>query len=195
MSVGQKTGVSLVRWTAKEFYKLLDHGFFRDGHVELIEGVIFRMPAQKNFHFLSIDLTRRALETAFGAGYWVRAQGSLDLSPYSVLDPDIAVVQGNPRDYKKDENPTNALLIVEIADTTLGYDRHRKASLYARVGIEDYWIVNLRRRQLEVRRQPAANIHPRYGFGYASLTTLGPTDVVSPLAAPQARIAVADLLP
>src|SRR4051794_14358178 len=129
MAVGQKAGVWRHLWTAKQYYKLLDHGFFQEGRVELIEGVLVHMPAQKNFHFLSIDLTRMALEAAFGAGHWVRAQASLDLSPLSIPDPDIAVVPGNPRDYKSDANPTTALLIVEVADTTLGYDRHRKASL------------------------------------------------------------------
>ena len=113
----------------------------------------------------------------------------------TVLDPDIAVVAGTPRTRDLTKQPTTALLSVEVAGTTLGYDRHRKASIYARAGIEDYWIVNLRRGQLEVRRQPVANAHPRYGFGYASLTTFGPNDTVTPLAAPNASVAVADLLP
>jgi Uma2 family endonuclease len=82
-----------------------------------------------------------------------------------------------------------------VSDTTLGYDRHRKASIYARAGIDDYWIINLGRGLLEVRRQAGPTAHPRYGFGYASLTILQATDFVTPLAAPQARIAVADLLP
>jgi Uma2 family endonuclease len=195
MSVGQKSGVTRVRWTAKQFYRLLEKGFFRGRHLELVEGVIVQMAAQKDFHLASIDLTRNALQTAFGREYWVRAQGSLDLSPWTVLDPDIAVVAGDMQSHNLNQNPTSALLVVEVAGTTLGYDRHRKASIYARAGITDYWIVNLRNRELEVRRQPAPNAHPRYGHGYASLNTLGSSDFVTPLAAPQAKIAVADLLP
>src|SRR5262249_25072776 len=80
-------------------------------------------------------------------------QGSLDLSPWSVPDPDVAVVQGSPRNASPD-NPTTALLLVEVSETTLAYDRSTKASLYARAGIADYWIVNLVDRQVGVLRNP-----------------------------------------
>jgi Uma2 family endonuclease len=125
----------------------------------------------------------------------VRVQASLDLTPNSVPDPDLAVVAGAPRTHNTNTNPTSALLIVEVSLTTLGLDRRRKGSLYARAGIADYWIVNLVDHQLEVRRSPVRDSNQRYGFGYADLTVLGPADHATPMAAPQARIAVADLLP
>src|SRR6266852_59802 len=178
------------RWTRKEFYKLLDLGFFRRERLELIEGEIVVMPAQKNLHLLSIKLTEDALNAVFGTGYWVRVQGSLDLTPYSVVDPDLAVVQGNPRDFSTESNPTTALLIVEVSQTTLRFDRGRKASLYARAGIADYWVINLADRCLEIRRNPVPDNSQHYGYGYASLTTLAATDYATPLAAPQARILV-----
>jgi Uma2 family endonuclease len=183
------------RWTAKELYKLIDMGFFRDRRVELIEGVLVVMPAPKNFHPLSVSLTQAALQAAFGPGFWVRVQAALDLSPHSDVDPDLAVVPGNPRDYNTPNNPTTALLIVEVSDTTLHLDRTRKASLYARVGISDYWIVNLVDRQLEVHRNPVPDRTQRFGFTYADVVILSGTDHVSPLAAPQSQILVADLLP
>jgi Uma2 family endonuclease len=120
---------------------------------------------------------------------------SLDLSPHSVPDPDLAVVPGTPRSYMTASNPTTALLIVEVSESTLPYDRRAKASLYAAAGIADYWIVNLVQRQLEVHRDPVADTAQPYGFRYASRSILDPADVVAPLAAPQARITVADLLP
>jgi Uma2 family endonuclease len=86
-------------------------------------------------------------------------------------------------------------LIVEVSETTLRYDRYRKASLYARVGIQDYWIVNLVHQQLEVRRRPVPDNSQRYGFAYGDRTILKPNEHVSPLAMPQAKILVADLLP
>ncbi len=182
-------------WTAEEFYLLLEQGFFLpNNHVELIEGEIIDMPAQKNLHAAALSVTQFALMAIFGKGYWVRVQASLDLSPLSVVDPDIAIIRGDPRTYTQN-NPTSALLIVEVSDTTLSYNRNSKASLYARGGIADYWIVNLVHRQLEVYRNPVTDPSQVYGFGYASRTILDPGDVISPLAAPTAQVAVADLLP
>lgn len=195
MSIGQKTGVRKYRWTAKDLYRLLDKGFFRGRRVELIEGVIYEMAAQKNLHAVSIALTDTALQAAFGPGYWVRIQASLDLSPYSVPDPDLAVVLGTPRDHVASPNPSSALLVVEVSDTTLWYDRRRKGDLYARVGIADYWIVNLVHRQLEVRRNPIADSSRRLGFRYADVTVLQPGAAIAPLAVPRSSVKVADLLP
>jgi len=82
-----------------------------------------------------------------------------------------------------------------VSDATLDFDRTRKGSLYAATGISDYWIVNLVQRQLEVYRDPVADSTEPFGFRYGSHTILHPGGVVTPLAAPQARIRVADLLP
>jgi Uma2 family endonuclease len=182
------------RWTAEEFYQLLDLGFFQDQRVELIDGEILEMASQKNFHLAGITLSADAFRIAFGPGYWVREQGSLDLSPLSIPDPDIAVVPGTARQAST-KNPTSALLITEVSDTTLSYDRGRKACLYAAAGISDYWIINLVQRQLEVYRNPVPDNSSHFGWRYADMVILGPNDFVSPLAAPHAQIAVADLLP
>src|SRR5690349_7458384 len=112
----------------------------------------------------------------------------LRFRPRSAPKPDVAVVPGGPYDYQT--TPATALLVVEVSDATLSYDRGRKASLYARAGIADYWIVDRRRRQLEIRRNPVQDSSQRYGFRYADVQTLAPTDHATPLAAPQARIAV-----
>jgi Uma2 family endonuclease len=85
--------------------------------------------------------------------------------------------------------------VVEVADTTFAFDREWKRSLYARAGISDYWVVNLMDRLLEVYRNPAPEASARYGWEYRTAQRLGPSEFVSPLAAPEARIAVADLLP
>jgi Uma2 family endonuclease len=182
-------------WTADEYYRLCELGFFLEQRVELIEGEIIHMPAQKNPHAIGITLTEDALRLAFGPGYWIRVQMSLDLSPHSVPDPDIAVLQGKPRDHLAVRNPTSALLIVEVSGTTLRYDRRTKGSLYALAAITDYWILNLVDRKLEVYRNPQPDSTQAYGYGYADRSDLGPNDHVSPLGAPQASILVADLLP
>ena len=106
----------------------------------------------------------------------------------------VAIIAGDLRDYK-DAHPTTAILIVEVAEALLAYDRTEKASLYAKAGIQDYWVLNLINRRLEVRRTPIVDPTQPFGSGYASLTILTETDFVTPLAMPQAKIAVADLLP
>jgi Uma2 family endonuclease len=183
-------------WTKELFYQALDAGCFDQHRVELIDGEILEMASQKNFHALGISFTADALRLVFGPNFWVRVQASLDLSPLSVPDPDLAVVPGSPRSYAgQTANPTTALLIVEVALTTLSYDRNRKACLYAASGIADYWILNLVDRQLEVYRNPVADAAKPFGFRYASRTDLGPAGTASPLVAPGTSIAVADLLP
>lgn len=183
-----------IRWTREEFNHLLGLGCFDRRRVELLDGEIMEMAAQTNWHLAALTLVADALRLVFGTGYWVRVQGSLDLSPYSVPDPDVAVVVGDPRNPAPN-NPTSALLIVEVSNTTLAYDRGRKRSVYAAAGIADYWIVNLVDGQLEVYRTPVPDSTQPVSFGYASTTTLLPGATVTPLAAPQARIAVADLIP
>jgi Uma2 family endonuclease len=183
------------RWTADEYYKLSEAGFFQDRRVQLIDGEIIEMPIQTNFHAAARTLTRDVLSQAFGAGFWVRELAPLDLSLYTVPDPDHAVVPGKPRDYLSRGTPTTALLVVEVSEFTLGLDRDRKGSLYAQANITDYWIVNLVQWQLEVYRNPIADPSHPVGFRYADRIILDPGDAIAPLAAPHAKVAVADLLP
>jgi Uma2 family endonuclease len=192
---GGAQGPSPRRWNAEELYRMLDLGWFQDRRVELLGGEIIEMPAQQALHPIALKLADVALCAAFGAGFWVRTQTSLNLSPHSVPDPDLAVVPGEPRDYVLIGVPTTALLVVEVSDTTLSTDRHHKGSLYAASRIADYWIVNLVARQLEVHRNPVANSTAPFGYRYADRFILDPNDTVTPLAAPQAGILVADLLP
>ncbi len=106
-------------------------------------------------------------------------------------EPDIAVVRR--ADLSLLTPPSSALLIVEVSDSTLRFDRHEKASLYARAGVEDYWILNVEGRALEVRRAPRIDGAAPYGFSYGALQTLQIGENAAPLAVPDAAIAVADL--
>jgi Uma2 family endonuclease len=108
----------------------------------------------------------------------------------------LAVVPGNKRTFiGQRDNPTTAVLIVEVSDATLWEDRTRKASLYAAAGIPDYWILNIPAGQLEIRRDPKPDATQAFGYSYSTLITLVAGEFATPLAAPSARIAVADLLP
>jgi Uma2 family endonuclease len=182
------------RWTRDEYYKMAEAGLFDGKHVELIEGLIIEMSPMRSRHRTSVVLTGDALRKVFSQGYFISTQCPLNLGEASEPEPDVAVIAGNVRDYV-DAHPTTAALIVEIAETSLAYDRTYKMSLYAKAGILDYWIVNIMDRQLEVHRNPRVDTTQPYRFGYADITILTVTDSVTPLVMPQAVIAVADLLP
>jgi Uma2 family endonuclease len=123
----------------------------------------------------------------------VRVQLPIALDDESEPEPDLAVVSGGPRDYAN--HPSRPALVVEIADSTLAFDREHKGSLYARARLPDYWIVNLVDRTLEVYREPAPDAAGQFGWAYRTALTLGPDEHVTLLAAPDARILVADFLP
>ena len=182
-------------WTRDEYYKMAATGLFdRNERVELIAGEIITITPQDSRHATAVRLAEDAFRPAFGQGYDVRAQLPLDLSLHSQPEPDIAVVVGNPRDYR-DAHPTTALLVVEVSGASLAYDRREKASLYAQADIADYWIVNLQDNLIEVYRQPSALSGQPFGYGYRTLARYLIPDTVTPLAAPRTTVAVADLLP
>src|SRR4051794_38209126 len=106
------------RWTKEEYYQACDAGLFLEKRVQMIDGDIIEMPGQNNWYALGMTFTKEALTLAFGPNYWVRVKASLDLSPFSVPDPDLAVVAGSPRSHNGPNNPTTAILIVEVARTT-----------------------------------------------------------------------------
>lgn len=182
------------RWTREEYHRMAEIGLFRNQRVELIEGEIISMAAMNSSHRTVINLADDLLRSIFGAGYFVSVQCPLALGPASEPEPDIAVIAGNIRDYTN-AHPTTAALIVEVAESSLAHDRRYKGSLYARAGILDYWIINLKRRRLEVRRRPQTDAAESFGYGYAEITLYGPNDTVSPLARPDALLQVRDLLP
>lgn len=182
------------QWTLSECYKLADLGFFNDRPVELIDGRIIEMSPIYSPHATAVTLTGEALRAAFGKEYHVREQGPIDIDESNDPLPDIAVIKGKIRDFK-DHHPNDAALLVEISQSTLKYDQTKKASLYARQGIQDYWIVNLKQRQLEIYRVPVRDSSATFWYSYANVQIFSEQDSVSPLAKPDAIIAVADLLP
>lgn len=173
-------------WTRDDYCRMAEAGLFAGQRVELIEGEILMMSPMNPAHAAALQLVARALEHAFGHGHCVRVQLPLDIDASSAPEPDIAVVPGAPRDYRS--HPTTALLVVEVSDTTLNFDRTRKRELYARAGIPEYWIVNLLNCCVEVHRSPAAG-------SYAHTASYDSTATLTALSASQAPIRVSDLLP
>ena len=124
----------------------------------------------------------------------MRVQLPLALDDDSEPEPDVSVVRGSLAQADR-TLPSRPDLVVEVAESSLTFDRREKASLYARAGVEDYWIVNLVSRVLEVLRDPVADPTAPYGWRYARTRILTGADVVFPVGAPLSRIPIADLLP
>jgi Uma2 family endonuclease len=183
------------RWTRKEYDRLVELGIVHeDEPIELVGGQMIVAEPKSSPHETALGLTADALRRAFGPRWVVREQGPIALDEESEPEPDVMVVPGQIRDYR-DAHPERAALLVEIALTSLAFDRHHKGSLYARAGVADYWIVNLVDRVVEVRRRPAPDAAADFGAGYMEVEIARPGDTLTPLAKSDARVAVDDLLP
>ena len=176
------------RWTRRQYETMVLQDIFQPGErVELIDGVIVDRSPQKSAHATAVCLVEEVLRGFFMSGHTIRTQMPLALDDASEPEPDVAVVPGKARDYAR-AHPTTAILVVEVADATLRLDRQAKQAVYARNGIAEYWIVNLKDDCLEVYRDPQ-------GDQYRSRTILRRGETVTPLTHPDGLIAVADLLP
>ncbi|MGH7335762.1 MAG: Uma2 family endonuclease [Candidatus Rokuibacteriota bacterium] len=185
----------LRRWSRVEYERLVECGFFQPGdRIELIGGQLLVAEPQNSPHATAVGLAEDALREAFGRGWVVRVEAPIALDDESEPEPDVAVVPGTRRDYRQG-HPQRPVLIVEVADTSLVADRTFKGSLYARAGVADYWIVNLVDHLVEIHRDPAPNARAAYGWAYRSVEHQGPGAVISPVALPDARVVVADILP
>ena len=181
------------RWTRARYDEAVRTGVIdEDDPVELLDGLLVVREPQSSRHAATNLLVREALQRAFRRGYHVRDHSPVALDAMSEPEPDLAVVAGRPRDYLRD-HPARPVLVVEIARTSLARDRVRKGALYARAGLGEYWIVNLRDEVLEVYRDPVRDAPAR--FRYRTVRILRRGTSVTPLTAPSARIRVAALLP
>ncbi len=181
------------RWTVDEYRKMAESGFFAGKRVELIDGEIIEMAAMGNAHQTSVVLTGDTLREAFGKNHFISVQCPFEVNEISEPEPDVAVIKGKPRDFA-DLPLTQAALIVEVADTSLKYDRSVKASIYAAAAVKEFWIVNLNDRRLEVHRKPIEDASQYLGYCYSEIKILTEADAIKPLAA-RKEVAVADLLP
>lgn len=181
------------RWTRVECARLVDLGAFQSDPVELLGGHLYVAEPPGSAHATAVGTADDALRAALPPGWIVRAQMPVDLDDESVPEPDLAVVAGTRADYRA-AHPARPVLVLEVADSSLEFDRHQKGSLYARAGIPEYWIVNLREAVLEMYRDPGQASEAPYGWRYRTTATVGREAVATPLALPTVRVAVADLL-
>lgn len=181
-----------LQWTREQYRRLGAIGLLSGLRTELIYGEIFRMSPIGWPHVVGCTRAADVLRAVFAGGGWVSGQ-----NPFAAADsdpqPDVAVIPGRVEDYA--DHPETALLVVEVADTTLDYDTTTKAELYATAGVADYWVLDVDGRRLLVFRDPAPLPAGLGATAYRTHLVLGPADTVSPLAAPAAVVRVSDLLP
>lgn len=185
------TSMHRLQFTRDQYYSIGQSGVLDDARTELIEGEIIEMAPIGPSHATATVLLPAILTEAFGSRYTVRPQLPISISnadSESEPQPDIAVAIGTWRDYTlRHPVASEVVLVVEIADSSLAYDRKIKTALYAAAGIAEYWILNIINRQLEVYREPS-------GAVYSTCLSLRIGDSVEPLSAPSKSIAIADFL-
>jgi Uma2 family endonuclease len=179
-------------FTVEDFCALFEAGILgEDDRVELIEGEILTMPPIGPPHPSGVDrLTMQLAPRLLGRAI-VRVQGSIRIGERSLPQPDVAVLRFRDDYYAgrmADAREGDVLLVVEVAASSLKYDRGIKLPLYARGGVPEVWIVAVDERVLEVYRRPAEG-------AYREATRLQAGDTAAPEAFPDVDVAVADLLP
>jgi Uma2 family endonuclease len=144
----------LRRISVDEFHRMIEAGILReDEAVQLIDGLLVAMSPQDRPHAYVIQELNRLLVRSLGDEYKVLTQLPLTLGDESEPEPDLAVVRTEDAS-SAEHHPRTALLVVEVAGDSLRFDRRAKASLYARAGIPEYWIVNLGDSAVEAYRDP-----------------------------------------
>jgi Uma2 family endonuclease len=192
LMTAKRTPPGPFRFSREQYFRLGELGFFHGKRVERIHGEIVEMSPIGWPHVVSTTKTSRLLEKLFAGIGWIN-QGNPIPTEDSDPQPDVMAVPGCIEDYT--DHPTTALLIVEVADTTLSRDTTVKAELYATANVPEYWVIDLEHRLLLVYRDPEPLPEGLGATAYRTRLTLTESDVVTPIAVPTASVKVAELLP
>lgn len=159
------------KFTIEEYHQLIDLGFFTENDkIELIRGEIIDMAPKRTPHSVCNSILFGELYKLLGNRANVRGQEPITLLRNSEPEPDVVIAR------KKDDNYLSAhpaaadiILVIEISESTLRYDRETKLSLYAEAGINNYWIVNLVDHHLEVYTKPFSSNGDKFGYRNKSI--------------------------
>lgn len=183
------------RLNVEQYHQMIRSGILTKDHpVELLEGLLVTKMPKNPQHRAATKLVQQALEAVVPAGCYVDSQEPVTMAS-SEPEPDVVVVRGNTRDYlNRHPGPQDLLLVVEVSDTTLDYDRTVKKSIYANAALPAYWIVNISDQQVEVYTDPTGHspqpdYRQRQDYGRSATLPLFIDG------AEVARLAVRDLLP
>jgi Uma2 family endonuclease len=180
------------RWTREECAALQATGLWDLKHLELVEGELINRRMGKNRpHINTLILVQAWLVRVFGEQY-LNPEAPIDVAPgdnpTNEPEPDLIVLTRPSGEFDKNPQPIELRLVVEISDSTLGFDLKTKAALYARAGIVEYWVLDIPAHRLIVHRDP------RNGL-YQSITVYRSDESVAPLAAPHSEFRVGDAFP
>jgi Uma2 family endonuclease len=147
--------------TIDDYHRMIETGIIHEGErIELISGQIFNMAAKGTRHTVATTRLLRELLALIGQRAIVRCQEPITMHDNSEPEPDIAIARWRDDEYLDSHPvPADIILVIEVADSTIGFDRNTKAPLYATAGISEYWIVNLVDNRLEVYSQPEGDIY------------------------------------
>ena len=175
------------RFTVHDYHRMGEAGILHeDDRVELIEGELLEMAAIGTRHFTCVNQLNRLLVRGVGDGAIVSPQNPARLDEYSEPQPDLTVLR--VRDYRESlPMPEDVLLLIEVSDTTLRYDRGIKLPLYARAGIREVWIVDLPGQAIERHTDPP-------GDHYRHTERVGKGEELAPLALPGLSLRVDEVL-
>ena len=170
------------------YHQMIHAGIFDEGdRVELIDGELRAMPPIKPDHAGKTNRLNRLLSQRVGDAALVSVQNPLTIRPRSEPEPDLMLLR--PReDFYEGANPTPAdtLLVIEICDSSLRYDREVKVPLYAAHGVPEVWLIDLQPRRLELYREPLSD-------GYRLLLRPDPSESVAPLLLPSLSIRASEI--
>jgi Uma2 family endonuclease len=174
--------------TVTEYHRMGEVGILGErDRVELIEGELVAMSPIGSYHQGTVNRLNHSLVQAIGERAIVSVQGTVRLDDLTEPDPDFALLMPRPDFYREAHpGPSDVLLLIEVADTSLNYDRAVKRALYARHGISELWIIDLSAGEVEVCRQPGAD-------GYAAVTRVGRDEDLEPEMLSGVRIQAATL--
>jgi Uma2 family endonuclease len=175
------------RWSVADYHQMAEAGLLDESdRVELIEGELIDMAPIGSKHAFLVDRLAELLSSGPQAGYMVRVQNPVVLGERNEPQPDIALVRrGNYID--RHPGSDDILLIVEVSDTTLEYDREVKLALYARQGIPEVWLFDVKVGDLNVHRDPVEG-------QYRLVRRPTKSETVSPDLIPAVAIALAEVL-
>jgi Uma2 family endonuclease len=179
MNVAAMTITTAKHFTIAEYHRLTEIGFFcEDDNVELINGEIFEMAAKGTPHSICETRLERQLHKLVGERATLRGQQPIILPDDSEPEPDRVIVQNRDDDYLSGHPTTgDILLLIEIADSSLSYDKEVKLPVYADAGIAHYWIFNLGRDCLECYSEPYQTM--KGDFSYRKRVIFLPNETVS----------------
>ena len=174
--------------TVADIHRMLDAGILHEGdRVELIDGQLLDMAPIGSDHATTVDRLTKALVLACGDRAIVRVQNPVRLDDLNEPQPDFSILRPRPDGYRKGHpGPADVLLLVEVADSSLRFDRRVRLPLYARSGIPEVWIADLQRRVLETHRTPVDGT-------YADTAQHEPGGRVSPAFLPEAVLTLAGI--